>query len=754
LPDTETKFLQALGHHEAGRLDEARALYRGILARESGHAESLHLLGLMTAQSGDPAAGIRMIMRAMGLAPGRAPHHNSLALAYRMLGRGEDAAGEYRAAAAMRPRSAEIRNNLAAVLGELGQHEEAVAQYRIAAECAPGEAEIWCNLADALAGSGDPAQIEACYRRAITLKPDFAHAVSNFARWLTNLGRWTEADRWLREAVRLAPDDARPRNNLGIVSQELGRVAEAEAHYRQALALDPGFAVAHTNLGCLLSGEGRADEAVSCHEAAIAADPLNGAARLALCMAQLPILYRTVPEIEARRGDYLAALENLTTAVRDPDVARCVAAAIGGSQPFFLPYQGRNDVVPQTVYGQLACRLMADAYKPAALTPRPKRGERIRLGIVSGFFQDHTIFKLFLEGWLTQIDRDRFEIIGFHTGRVADAQTALAASWCDRFVSDRPSAAAWRQAVSDVAPHVLLYPEIGMDPVAGRLAAQRLAPVQCVAWGHPETTGMPTIDYFLSAALMEPPDADAHYTEHLIRLPNLGLYYVPDDNAGPPLDRASLGLDPAIPVYWSGQALYKYSPEYDTSFPCIAAAVGHCQFVFIGFAKSAAVTAAFRKRLDRAFASEGMDASRYCVMLPPMPQHRFIAAVGAADVILDTPGWSGGKSTLDCLAHNPAIVTLPGPFMRGRHTTAILARIGCEETITGSPEEYIAIAARLGLDTAWRERVRGIMAAGKHRAFRDTATIRALEDFLTAAVAGDTAHVTGAFAPPGTICRA
>ena len=67
-----------------------------------------------------------------------------------------------------------------------------------------------------------------------------------------------------------------------------------------------------------------------------------------------------------------------------------------------------------------------------------------------------------------------------------------------------------------------------MDPLAGRLAAQRLAPVQCVAWGHPETTGMPTLDYFLSSDLMEPPDGEAHYTEHLVRLPNLGLCYVPE----------------------------------------------------------------------------------------------------------------------------------------------------------------------------------------------------------------------------------
>ena len=246
---------------------------------------------------------------------------------------------------------------------------------------------------------------------------------------------------------------------------------------------------------------------------------------------------------------------------------------------------------------------------------------------------------------------------------------------------------------------------------------------------------MPTMDYFLSAELMEPPGGEAHYTERLVRLPGLGLHYTPDERAVPPLDRMSLGMDTPGPVYWSGQALYKYSPEYDQVFPRIAKAVGGCLFVFIGFAKSEAVTAAFRERLGRAFSAFGLDANRFCVILPPMPQQRFMAAVGLADVILDTPGWSGGRSTLDCLGQNLAIVTLPGPFMRGRHTAGILRRIGCEETIARSVDEYVAIAARLGLDPAWRTRVRLAVERGKHRAFRDTGYVRALETFLAGAVA-------------------
>jgi protein O-GlcNAc transferase len=171
-------------------------------------------------------------------------------------------------------------------------------------------------------------------------------------------------------------------------------------------------------------------------------------------------------------------------------------------------------------------------------------------------------------------------------------------------------------------------------------------------------------------------------------------------------------------------------PQYDPIFPRIAIELGSCRFVFVAFAKSRAVTVGFRDRLWQAFAAAGLDAARHVVILPPMSQHDYIDAVAHADVILDTPGWSGGKSTLDCLAVDPAIVTLPGRFMRGRHTAAILRRIGCEATIAGSVDEYVSIAVRLARDPAWRAAVRQAVACGKHHAYEDVTYIRALETFL------------------------
>ena len=188
-------------------------------------------------------------------------------------------------------------------------------------------------------------------------------------------------------------------------------------------------------------------------------------------------------------------------------------------------------------------------------------------------------------------------------------------------------------------------------------------------------------------------------------------------------------------LFWCGQALYKYLPQHDDVFTRIAMQAGDCQFLFIGFAKSTAVTACLQSRLRAAFAMRGLDADRYCVFLAPMSQERFLGTIRLADVMLDSIGWSGGKSTLDALAEAPVIVTHAGELMRGRHTTAILTRIGVTETIAATVDDYVSIATRLARNPAERMALRERVAAGRHRALSDIAPIRALErvlvDFLT-----------------------
>jgi predicted O-linked N-acetylglucosamine transferase (SPINDLY family) len=591
----------------------------------------------------------------------------------------------------------------------------------------PAHADAHCALGAVRKALGRPAEAETSYRKAVRLRPNYPEAHYNLGAVLIALGRPAEAEASYREALRLRPNYPEAHNNLGVVLRALGRPAEAEASYREALRLQLNDPEAHYNLGNVLHALNRWRESIACLERLLSLKPDDPLTKFALCMAQLPMLYAHEAEIVERRASYTARLKSLAAEVADVPCAAALAEGVGTWQPFFLAYQGRNDRDLQAIYGALACRVMADRYPPVALPPPPAPDERVRVGIVSGYFHQHSNWRIPIQGWLGQLDRSRFRLFGYYTGAAGDAETERARSLCDRFVQGPLSIERWRQEIAADAPHLLIYPEVGMSPISAALAAQRLAPVQCNSWGHPDTSGFPTLDYFLSSDLMEPSDAQQHYCEKLIRLPNLSVYCEPVEPPALACERAEFGMRPSACIYWCAQSLFKYLPQHDPVFPRIARQVGDCQFVFIEYP---GVTDLFRLRLERAFGQFGLRAEDYCLILPRLEQGRFLAATSLSDVFLDSIGWSGCNSTLDALVYDLPIVTLRGDLMRGRHSAAMLDMMGMTATVCESIDQYVELAVGLARDLARRAELKRRIAAGKRAICRDRTTIVALEEFL------------------------
>ncbi len=726
----------AMAHHRAGRLAEAERLYRLACAADPRNARAFHLLGVVAHQLGRADAA-ELVGRGLALDPNIAEAHNDHGVILAAQGRLDAAAASFAQAVALKPDYGEALASLGAALHRLGRLDETVAHFTRAVERAPNSAPAHVHLATALRQQGRREDAVAHYERALTLAPGLAEAHLSLAALLQELGRLDAALCHCERAVALRSDWAGARNNLGNVLRELGRLDEALAQYDRALALDASSPIAHHNRGLALRRLGDIAAARAAFARAAALEPRFFEAELAACMAELPIIYAQEPEIAERRAAYGEHLARLDAAAARAGAPALPAAAVGSHQPFYLAYQGRNDRELQGRYGTLVSRIMAAQFPRPPLPPAPRPGEPVRLGIVSAFFRRHSNWKVPISGWLAGLDRRQFRLFAYHTAAERDAQTDIAASLCERFVQGPMSLDAWRGAILRDAPHVLLYPEIGMDKVTAQLAAQRLAPVQCASWGHPVTSGLPTIDCFLSSDRMEPPDGEAHYTERLVRLPNLSIYYQPAEARFLALGREALGLRAGATVYWCCQSLPKYLPQFDDVFARIAREVVDCQFTFIEFAGGRAVTDLFRTRLDRAFARAGLRAADHCVVLPRLDPDRFAAAMGQCDVLLDSIGWSGCNSTLESLAHDLPIVTLAGEFMRGRHSAALLEMMDLGETVARSLDDYVSLAVRLGGDAAARAAARAKIAANKHRVYRDRTCIAALEDFLDRAARSD-----------------
>lgn len=448
----------------------------------------------------------------------------------------------------------------------------------------------------------------------------------------------------------------------------------------------------------------------------------------------LPVFYDTRAQVEHYRHRFTDGLKRIVSEVPlDTPLNRQRALkAIEKNSNKYLPYQGHNDRELQTLYGGWVHRIMTANF-PEYSEPlqMPSLNGKIRVGYLSSQsarFLGTSAEKLF-GGWIREHDREQFEIFAYHADRLANPPAEDVLRWHVPFRQLSGDISEVTNAIRADQLHVLVYLDFGIHPRMAQLSALRLAPIQCVAWDTPLTSGMPTMDYFLSSELMEPEGAHNHYSEELVTLPGVGVCFAKPVIPSVILTkkRRDFGLREDAIIYLSCQSLFKYLPEQDAVVAQIAKRVPNSQFVFL--ATNEIVESDFRNRVARAFAAVGLRAADHCVWMPEMNVLDFWNLNIIADVALDPLSWSGGVTTFEAVACGLPVVTLPGSLMRARHSYAILTQLGVSETIARDAAAYVDIAARLGLDQEWRQGIIDRMVVGYSCLYSDTRSVRALEDF-------------------------
>jgi protein O-GlcNAc transferase len=722
---------------ELGRFQEALLSHDRALVLLPNDAEVLNNRGVALQQLKRYDEALDNFDRAIQFQPNYINAHFNRAVLLQAIRRLDEALASYDRALRLFPNDPQANCNRGVILHELERLDEALASYDRALAAWPNFPEALSNRGTTLRELRRFDESLASFNRALSLRPNYAHAYCNRGNTLQDMKLHLEALSDYDRALVLQPDYFEALYNRGVVLMELKRYEDAVLSYDRALAIRPDFVEALKRRGETLCELNRSQEAVAGYERTLAIQPEYTEAKFGLCTAELPILYADEEEIIRCRAAFERRLRLLHGEVMQQSSQSALFRNAFSSQLYYLPYQNRNDRDLQRLYGEMVCRLMAARYSPAALSAPPKPNEPVRIGFVSGFFHWHSIWKIPMKGWMEQLDRSRFRIFGYHTSGSQDDITVAAEKNCDKFVQGAFSLDQWRDAILADSPHVLIYPEIGMDPIAAQLAMQRLAPIQCQGMGHPETTGYPTLDYVLSSDLMEPDDGQLHYTEKLIRLPNMGVYYEPLDMPPISIARTDIGLRSTATIYWCPQSLFKYLPQHDQIFPRIAREVPDSQFIFIESPNGIReINELFWTRLKKAFSVFDLRAEDHCVVLPRQDRRKFGAIAAQCDIALDSIGWSGNNSTLENLDHDMPIVTMPGQMMRGRHTMAILKMMGVTETVVGSMDDYVSTAVSLAHNQTRRAELRSKIAANKHRLYRDRSCILALDDFIENAARG------------------
>jgi predicted O-linked N-acetylglucosamine transferase (SPINDLY family)/ADP-heptose:LPS heptosyltransferase len=499
---------------------------------------------------------------------------------------------------------------------------------------------------------------------------------------------------------------------------------EAASCFRRAVEIKPDFLLARKNLLVALCkleshhrGAGDWADAQRYMDEALRLQPSPHLRFAAATL--LPAIYQSVGEIESWRKRLSDNLRHLQQ--------EGFAAELTSEVPslFYLAYQGLNDRDLQVA----AARLLSAPPLPRRNNPQRQRAGKIKIGFISRFFRDHTIGQLF-GGMIAGLARDVFSVTVLSIGKYADATAKSIRARVDCFVelSDNDLQEA-RNLIGQEDLDVLFFTDIGMEPLSYALAFSRFAPVQCVTWGHPATTGIDTIDYFISSQLLESEEADEHYTEHLVRLETLPIYYHRPTLPTPLRGRDYFHLPEAAHVYGCPQSLFKLHPEFDDVLGEILRRDPRGILVLVqGMHRS------WRELLSRRFATTIPDVFDRVRFLSSMPRTDFLNLLVCCDVLLDPLHFGGGNTSYEGLAFGVPIVTLPSSFLKGRITQALYRQMNVLDCVVKNRAEYIEKAVHLGCDAAYREAVRRRILSANSVLYENSAGVRELEKFFMGAV--------------------
>jgi predicted O-linked N-acetylglucosamine transferase (SPINDLY family) len=660
------------------------------------------------------------------------------AIAFHEKGRLLEAIGCYQSALSLDPRLAAAHNNCGAALEALGRFAEAVAHYADAARLAPDDPAVGNNLGSALARCGRTSEAIHQFQQLLQRHPRHVHALNNLGLLLLQAGRDVEAEESLRRAIAadshhvesrlnlgnllarrgdaagaisvleaalaIRPDDAQVLNSLAAIRQAQGDTDDAIAIYRRAICGDPAAIPARQNLGLALAFQGKMRDAEQTL-GDVCAKGATPAAQVALATL-LPPIYQSREELLNWRRRYIDGLASLHQRGVQVDLMQEQP-----TPPFLLAYQGFNDRELQEQYARL--HRASEVRRTSVRSPAS--GGRRRIGFVSAFFREHTVGRL-TQGLIRHLDRRRFEVVVASTAvRRASADDEVASdirAHADLFIQLPPTTAAAAAMLADLQLDMLYYPELGMDAATYALAFFRLAPAQSVSWGHPITSGIETIDYFISSREMETGDeAAAHYSEQLVLLEGLGICY--DRPATPPTrSRRELGLPETGRLYGCPQSLFKLHPDFDEVLGQLLRRdrTGHVVLL-------RPPEPYWLELLQTRFRRTIPDVADRILFASRQDRSGFLSLLRTFDVMLDPVHFGGGNTTLEALAMGVPVVTMPSALLRGRITLGICHSLKIGEFITQSPAEYVDRVLQL-LDTpSLRASIQDRLAAASDRIF-------------------------------------
>jgi protein O-GlcNAc transferase len=780
-----TPLDQAILQHQQGHLNEAIAGYRDILQSVPTSMEANRLLSLAYHQMGETEKAIETARYCVALQPKNGQLAINLASFLQAQNNVDEALQTLQTVQKLDRRNVDVELMMGDLYQEKQNFETAIVHYHKALKLNRSIPEIYNNLGNALLASNLRQNLDQAiqhYQKAILLNTSYQEAYYNLGsaylkqqladkaleqfrmavqyrpgcyksffgmgKALTLSEKHSQASELYQAALKLIPQPATPQQTedqgnilfaLGNSCYEQKQYDQAIRFYDSALQLKPLDSSILGHLANAFSETGLPELARSTYHTMASEHPEDAFLHYFQSSFCFPVVYPSHAELLQWRERYDAELSlMLEQAILTEEPPG--KALIPSTNHFYVAYQGLQDKTINQKLSSVYQAIFAPERTPVAALPVKSPSEKITIGFVSRFFiENHTIQKL-AQGLIKALPRERFNIIVFSAGaglNLSPGTTSLCTHPEDRcYALSYHNGQAAIQLIQHHQPDILFYTDLGMEPFTYWLAHHRLAPVQCVTWGHPVTSGIANMDYFISSKLIEPENPQAHYSEKLVLLNHLPTVYprpegfdpVPDEQK--PSFRHFFGLPQNRTLYLCPQSLFKFHPDFDVLLQGILEKDTQGILVLISH-PAPAVNQQLLKRFSTRFTA---DCLQRVVFLPRLDQQQFKQLLSCADVMLDPPCFGGGNTNYEALAIGLPVVTLPGESMRSRIALGCYQQMNFLDCVAGSPANYIELAFHLGTNVTHRQQISKTLLQQQAQLFGNTTVIQELEAFLLTTV--------------------
>ena len=698
------KLNQGLALHNAGQLDQAKAIYLGALSLNPKYFETLQLLGTLAAQSGQWVEAIDYFSNALNINSKSSTVHNNLGNVLQELLRFEEALFSYNKAIEHEPSFAMAYTNRGNVLKQLGRINEALASYDKALIFKYDSAITHYNRGNVLYELGNIDLALASYDKAIQYQIDYSEAYYNRGNIFFDLKNFAEALLCYDKALEYNNEFAEAfynrgnvlyelRNNnidinQGVALTEFDCLDECLKNYDKAIAIKPDYAEAYLNRGSVLEELGRIEQAIISYEHAIRFKP------------NLDFLFGMSINARNRICNWMEYHENNIKLLAKIEENKNAIPPFTALAIFDLPY-----------IHKIAADLWTKSKFPSLTIsdlPKYTKHNRIKLGYYSADFHNHATSILMAE-FFELHDKENFEIFAFSFGPDKnDEMRQRVVRAFDHFIdvrlkSDMDIALLSRSMEIDIAIDLKGFT---LGSRTG-IFAYRCAPVQVSYLGYPGTMCSDYIDYLIADKTLIPVESHKHYSEKIIYLPN--TYQVNDSKrkiSNKSFTRKELGLPESGFVFCCFNNSYKITPDiFDCWMRILKAVDGSVLWLLEGHNTVV-------QNLQNEAELRGVQASRliFAKRMPP-PEH--LARHQTADLFLDTLPYNAHTTASDALWSGLPVLTRIGDSFAGRVAASLLVAIDMPELIAFTKSEYESKAIELATNSEIFNKLKSKLLANK-----------------------------------------